>query len=96
MSLKREESLELLNATHDFPCQFTIKVIGIAENDFVERVLWTVRQTLADLETVPFQTRSTPNGRHVSVTLEPRLESAEQVLLAYAEIQLIEGVVMTM
>lgn len=91
--MERDESLELLNATHTFPCAFTIKVIGIAENDFVTRVVDVLLEFDAQ---VSFQTRSTPNGKHVAVTLEPELDSAEQVLLIYERVRTIDGVVMTM
>ena len=91
--MQREQSLELLNATHDFPCAFTIKVIGNAEDDFVTRVVIALREFDPD---VTFQTRSTPKGKHVAVTLEPKLESAAQVLLVYEQVKTIAGVVMTM
>lgn len=91
--MQRERSLELLNATHDFPCEFMIKVIGVAENEFVVRVVDTLQRFDPH---VTFQTRSTPKGKHVAVTLEPRLESAEQVLLVYEQVRAIQGVVMTM
>lgn len=91
--MERDESLELLNATHTFPCAFTIKVIGIAENDFVTRVVDVLLEFDAQ---VSFQTRSTPNGKHVAVTLEPELDSAEQVVLIYERVRTIDGVVMTM
>ena len=94
--MERAQSLELLNATHDFPCDFTIKVIGAAENGFVGRVVEAIRATPSIPDQIPYRTRSTPNGKHVSITLEPRLESAEQVLLIYAQIKSVAGVVMTM
>lgn len=91
--MQREQSLELLNATHNFPCAFTVKVIGFAENGFVIRVVETLQQFDPD---VSFRTRSTPTGKHVAVTLEPQLESAEQVLLVYERVRTIQGIVMTM
>jgi putative lipoic acid-binding regulatory protein len=94
--VERPQSLELLNATHDFPCDFTIKVIGSEENDFLRRVVDAVQATPSISGQVPYQTRSTPNGKHVSITLEPRLESAEQVLLVYEQLKSVEGIVMTM
>ena len=35
-------------------------------------------------------------GRHVSVTLEPRLESVHQVLAVYQRIRQLDGLVMLM
>lgn len=93
--MDREAALELLNATHDFPCAFTLKVIGVAADDFELRVVSIVCESL-QVDTVPFKTRETPKKKHVSVTLEPVLNSAEQVLEVYECIRAVEGVVMTM
>ncbi len=93
--MEREAALELLNATHDFPCPFTIKVIGLAADDFERRVVDAVKEALR-IDTVNTSTRETPKKKHVSVTVEPVLQSAEQVLLLYERIRSVEGVVMTM
>lgn len=93
---KRNQSLELLNATHTFPCDFTIKVIGQAEDDFVMRVVDAVQAVISAGAEIPNKTRMTPNGKHVSVTLEPRLSSAEEVLLIYDQLKSVSGVVMTL
>ena len=83
-------AIELLESTHDFPCSYTFKVIGLAEGHFVGRVLSTVRGELpADAEP-PFSS----SGRHVSVTLEPTCETAEQVLSIYRALREVEGIVL--
>lgn len=93
---RREESLQLLNTTHDFPCPFLFKIIGVSENAFVARVVATVREALKLEEDPPFQTRATPNGEHISVTLEPEIDSAETVLAIYDQLRHVKGVVMVM
>ena len=93
--MERNDALELLNSTHDFPCAFTIKVIGVAADNFTTRVVEVVEEALR-AEGVPHRTRETPNGKHTSITLEPTIQTAEQVLLLYERIKSIEGVVMTM
>ena len=94
--MDRERSLELLNATHEFPCAFTIKVIGTLTDDFVHRILSAVRDDEDVDDDFPYSTRSTPGGRHVAVTMEPTLRSAEQVLAIYQRVRVVQGVVMTM
>ncbi len=94
--MDRETSLELLNATHTFPCQFTLKVIGTSTDDFVDRCLVAVKSVNLDSDEIPVTTRSTPNGKHTSITLLPTLASAEQVLAVYEQLRSVEGVVMTM
>jgi hypothetical protein len=44
----------------------------------------------------PFRTRETPHGRHISVTLEPTVSSAEEVLEIYRWIRQVDGVVTLM
>jgi putative lipoic acid-binding regulatory protein len=93
--LNREQSIDLLNATHEFPCRYTFKVIGISADEFVARVVSVVRDEIGKSEDPPYSMRSTPGGRHVSVTLEPMLDSAEQVLAVYQRLGQVTGVVIT-
>ncbi len=92
----REDSISLLNATHDFPCPVIIKAIGKNAGDFPQRVVRGVRKQLQLEIDPPFQIREASGGRHIAVTLEPIFESAEQVLEAYEVIRTMEGVVMVM
>ncbi len=92
----REQAIELLNATHDFPCAYVLKVIGVAADDFVVRVVLAVREEIAGSVDPPYRLRCTPAGKHVSITFEPTLESAEQVLGIYDRMRAVNGVVLTM
>jgi putative lipoic acid-binding regulatory protein len=87
-------SVELLESTHEFPGPFTFKAIGQAEGGFVVRVVAAVRQELEIEIDPPYSTKQTRGGRHVSVTLEPEVESAWQVLAIYGRIQETAGLVM--
>ena len=89
-----EESIRLLEETCDFPCEFQFKIIGSQKNDFVQRVVTAVQETLEMQDEPSFRTRETPGGRHVSVTLEPVVSSAADVLKTYQRLRLIDGVVM--
>ncbi len=90
----REQSLELLNQTHDFPTKMVFKVIGTNTDGFADRVILCVRETL-DLDTAPqHQSRLTPGERHVSISLEPEVQNAEQVLDVYDRLKNVHGVVM--
>ena len=86
--------LELLETTHSFPGRYTYKVIGAAENNFVGRVVQTVRSQLADDAEPSFSTRETAAGRHVSVTIEPDLDEPAQVLAIYTALSQLEGLVL--
>lgn len=87
-------SAELLNATHEFPCAYVFKAIGSTEDHFVARVIAAVRSELDESEEPSFSTRQTPGGRHVCVTIEPEMQSADHVISVYARLQQVEGLVM--
>jgi putative lipoic acid-binding regulatory protein len=94
MPTSREESLNLLNDTHDFPTYIMFKVIGKNVDGFSARVVACIRDTL-QLEVDPhFRSRTTKGERHISITVEPEVQTAEQVLAVYGELRTIEGVVL--
>lgn len=87
-------ALELLEAMHTFPCVFTFKVIGKAEDDFAARVLAAVQSELDHPHVPQHSVRETKQGRHISLTVEPHVGSSYQVLAIYRKIQTVEGLVM--
>jgi putative lipoic acid-binding regulatory protein len=89
-----QPSLELLEATHEFPGPFMFKVVGTADEHFVGRVLATVRSQLPEDQEPAFSTRHTANGRHVCVTMEPVVNSAADVIDLYAVLKDVPGVIM--
>lgn len=88
--------IELLESTHQFPGPYMFKVIGRVENGFVARVVAAVREELAGGDDPPFTYREAVGGRHVSVTLEPTVQTAHQVLAVYGRIRTLAGLVMVM
>lgn len=89
--MNRQSAIELLESTHSFPCEYTFKVIGLAEANFVGRVVQAVRRVLPEDVEPPFYTRQTASGRHVSVTIEPTLDGADEVLAVYRELANLQG-----
>ena len=89
-------SVELLEATHQFPCVFAFKAIGLSTDCFVGRVLAAVKMELdADAEPA-FSTRTTAGGKHTSVTVEPEVDSAVHIIAIYIRLHALEGIVMVM
>jgi uncharacterized protein len=87
-------TLELLEKTHQFPGPYMFKAIGRAEDGFVSRVVAAVRAELAQDEDPPYSFREARGGRHVAVTLEPTVQTPQQVLAIYRQIRAIAGLVM--
>ncbi len=84
-------SRELLESVHMFPGTYQIKAIGVAENDFEGRVIAAASMELATPSEIEHTIRQTPGGRHVSVTLDITVQTAEQIRAIYARIQGVEG-----
>ena len=89
-------SLELLTAMHPFPGKYVFKAIGAMDDDFVGRVIASIRAELKQDFDSPYETRQTSSGRHISVTVEPWIESPEQVIAIYSRLKLEVGLVMLM
>jgi putative lipoic acid-binding regulatory protein len=84
-------SVELLESTHPFPGSYTIKAIGMAGDDFEQRVVSAVTSHLASASDLDYTVRATKGGRHVALTLEIQVQNAEQVRSIYAEIRDVPG-----
>lgn len=87
-------SRRLLEETHQFPCAYLIKVIGLADEQFVARTTAAVRAGLGSDQDPSFRVKKTPTGKHVSITYEPEVASADMVLAIYRELESVPGVVM--
>lgn len=84
-------SLDALETTHHFPGVYQIKAIGSADDDFERRVVEAVVAQLSGPSEVDTRVRTTPGGRHVALTLEVQVQSAEHVRAIYASIRRVEG-----
>jgi putative lipoic acid-binding regulatory protein len=87
-------TLELLEQTHPFPGPYIFKIIGKPEQGFVARVVALVREEMSAEADPPFRVRESVGGRHLSVTMEPIVQSAQQVLAIYRRLVKVEGLVM--
>lgn len=92
--MDRRPSAELLESTHTFPGIYKIKAIGSTENDFERRVLEAVRAELEAEHHLTHDTKTTPGGRHVSLSLTINVRDAEHVRTIYARIYDVEGLTM--
>jgi putative lipoic acid-binding regulatory protein len=84
-------SNDLLESTHPFPGTYTIKAIGLASDDFESRVVAAVHAHLTAQSDLDYSVRATPGGRHLSVTLDITVQTAEQIREIYAELRLVDG-----
>lgn len=96
MDDERQRSIDLLNETHSFPCHVMVKVIGNNDEGFISEIVEAVREELKLKFDPPIRTREAKNGKHISITVEPKFLKAEEVLDVYARITKIDGVVMVL
>lgn len=87
-------NVELLKQTHTFPGFYTFKVIGRVTPGFVAKIVSLVREELMLEEDPRFYFRETPAGKYISVTVEPRIEQAEQILAIYSRLSQTDQVMM--
>jgi len=87
-------TVDLLEQTHAFPCPYVFKAIGKADQGFLARVVAAVREELNFEIDPPSRVREAVGGRHLSITLEPVVQSAQQVLAVYRRLRMLEGLVM--
>lgn len=70
----------------EFPCDFPIKVMGLAAEDFDSVVVEIVMRHVGDLNEGAVVARSSRNGKYVSVTVTFRAQGQEQLDDLYREL----------
>lgn len=87
-------TIELLERNHTFPGPYMFKVIGKSERGFLARAVGAVRQELIEDQDPPYRLREAVGGRHISVTLQPTVQTPEQVIAIYRRLRALSGLVM--
>ncbi|NBX92297.1 MAG: DUF493 domain-containing protein [Proteobacteria bacterium] len=88
--------LELLKATHRFPGNYTFKVIGENENNLAARVVETAYMAAGPHSQPRHTVRETDSGKHIAVTLEVTVETAELVVRIYEQLVNLKGVILVL
>ncbi|MBI2994178.1 MAG: DUF493 domain-containing protein [Gammaproteobacteria bacterium] len=79
-----------------FPCDFPIKVMGKAAEDFDALVVSLVRRHFPDLMEGAVRTRLSRQGRFMSITVTVRAESRAQLDATYMELTANDRVMMAL
>src|SRR4051812_27221652 len=94
MRFNKMPALELLESAHQFPGPYIFKVIGRADRGFLARTVAAVREALQAEYDPPYRVRESVGGRHLAITLEPQVQTAQQVLDVYRRLNHTAGLVM--
>lgn len=69
-----------------FPCEFVIKVFGVASDEFETAVITIIRNHIADLREDTFRTRPSKDGKYLALSITINVESREQLDTIYREL----------
>lgn len=70
----------------EFPCDFPIKVMGAARDDFAQAVIAVVRAHVPDFDAAAAETRASGKGNYLAVTCTVRATSREQLDNLYRDL----------
>lgn len=79
-----------------FPCEFVIKVFGIASSDFEINVLAIIRNYIHDLQENCIRSRTSKDGKYLSLTITLPVDSREQLDSIYRELSSSSHVLMVL
>lgn len=80
----------------NFPCQFPIKVMGLAQEDFDVLVVSIIRRHCQDLTENAVQTRTSQGGKYLSVTVTFTAQNRMQLDALYTELSQHERILMVL
>ena len=80
----------------EFPCDFPIKAMGLAVENFDSRVVGIIRKHVDDLHEGAITTRSSKGGKYLSVTVVVQATSKKQLDNIYMELTADEQVIMAL
>ena len=80
----------------EFPCQFPIKVMGLAEENFDLLVVEIVRRHAPDLSEGAVKSRHSSAGKYISITVTVTAQSRQQLDNIYLELTAHEKVIMAL
>ena len=70
----------------EFPCQFPIKAMGKAEDDFDILIVGIIRNHVSDLSENAVKSRLSKEGKFVSITVTVEAESKQQLDKIYYDL----------
>ena len=77
-----------------FPCEFPIKAMGYANDDFQDQVLNIVKKHAPDVDASTFSARPSKDGKYLAVTITIQAQSQSQLDNIYLDLNACDEVVM--
>lgn len=79
-----------------FPCDFTIKVFGLASDEFEAAVLSLVHKHVPNLSDRAIQSRPSENGKYCALTITVHVDSKAQLDRIYQDLSAAKQVIMAL
>jgi uncharacterized protein len=79
-----------------FPCDFPIKIVGVANDEFEISVLTIFRQHFPDLSETAISARHSRDNKYLSLTVTVHAHSKEQLDKLYQDLTACEQVLMAL
>lgn len=89
--MKGLPTIASLEATHSFPCHYTIKVIGANTDAFEASAVGAAGAISGYPDALRSSSRVSSQGSHRSITLEVYVQTAHQVQALYVGLSELEG-----
>ena len=70
----------------EFPCDFPIKIMGMAQDDFASLMVEIVLRHVPDFDAARVEMRASSGGKYLSVTCTVRATSKPQLDALYREL----------
>ena len=94
MSQEDKQAANNKDSVMEFPCNFPIKALGIARDDFDSLIVEIVRKHYPDITEGAVKTKPSRQGKYISVTVTIEAQSREQLDNIYLELTAHERVLM--
>ena len=79
-----------------FPCEFVIKVFGLASDQFELEVLTIIRQHVQDLRETAITTRPSKDGKYLALSVSIHATSKDQLDAIYRDLSANSHVLMAL
>ena len=70
----------------EYPCEFPLKIMGLAQAGFAQAVLEVVRRHVPDFDGASMEMKTSKRGKYLSVTCTVNAASREQLDSLYQEL----------
>ncbi len=80
----------------EFPCEFSVKAMGLATDEFETLVVDIVSHHVPDLHHSASKSRPSSNGKYLSVTVTFTAENKAQLDAMYIELSAHDSVIMAL